>query len=285
MLKRQNSYTTKAFSYTGLVVLLFILMLFLLKWKLPSFEKDAPLNGLDVEVNWPPDPPAPFQDGGGGGGQDLASPEQPDIAQPASQDPGEQQLSKEGETDPLSNQAAISSSSIKNKNARSLTSNNPKTKPKPNIEPPSPPQPKAVMGKTNQRIGAGGNEAVDFERSGGAGNGWGTGKGNGTGGGASEGSGGGSASGIGAGNGPQVTRGDRRIVRSYAFEGELNKATLYVTIAVSPDGIGRFVSFAKGSTATGSTYRQAIVQYLEKIRFDISDHESMVTVQFNFRIN
>ncbi|MBM3411974.1 MAG: hypothetical protein FJY19_01120 [Bacteroidetes bacterium] len=285
MLDRQNSYSTKAINYTALVVLLFILLLFLFKWKLPSFEKDAPINGVDVEVNWPPDPPAPFQDGGGGGGQALASPEQPGLAQPNSQDPGEQQLSKEVETDPLSTQTAVTHNRKKNKNAKSLTSNSPKTKSKPNIEPPSPPQAKAVMGKSNQKTGAGGNEAIDFERSGGAGNGWGTGKGNGAGGGAGEGSGGGSGTGIGAGNGPRVTRGDRKIVRSYAFEGELNKATLYVNIAVSPDGTGRFVNFAKGSTATGSTYRQAIVQYLEKIRFDVSDHESLVTVQFNFRIN
>jgi hypothetical protein len=27
------------------------------------------------------------------------------------------------------------------------------------------------------------------------------------------------------------------------------------------------------------------VRYLQNIRFDKSDHESMVTVQFNFRVN
>ena len=285
MLKQQNSYITKAISYTATIVVLFILLLFLLKWKLPSFEKETALSGVDVEVNWPPDPPAPFQDGGGGGGQDLAAAEQPGIAQPAMQDPGEQLQSKNGETDPLSDQAAIASSSLKNKNSKVLASNMSKTKPKKNIEPPSPPQPKAVMGKTNKGNGSGGNGAVDFEKSGGAGNGWGTGKGDGNGGGSGEGTGGGNGTGIGAGNGPRVTRGDRKITRSYAFEGELNRATLYVTIAVSPEGIGKFVSFAKGSTATGSAYKQAIVQYLEKIRFDVSDHESMVTVQFNFRIN
>jgi len=201
MLKQQDTHSRRAASYTAFVLAVFISILFLLKWKLPTFEKEVNDAGVDVEVNWPPDPPTPFQDGGGGGGQDL---------------------------------------------------------------PPSPPQPKAVMGKTNSGIDKGGDGISDFERTGGKGNGWGSGKGDGSGGGSGEGTGGGNGTGIGTGTGPRVTRGDRKITRSYAFEGELNKATLYVNISVSPEGIGRFVSFAKGSTATGSAYRQAIVQYLEK---------------------
>jgi hypothetical protein len=45
------------------------------------------------------------------------------------------------------------------------------------------------------------------------------------------------------------------------------------------------INLAKGSSTTGTAYKQAIVRYLEKMRFDAADHESIVTVQFNFRIN
>ena len=285
MLKQQDTHSRRAASYTAFVLAVFISILFLLKWKLPTFEKEVNDAGVDVEVNWPPDPPTPFQDGGGGGGQDLAAPEQPGTAPVSAPESGEQLPSKNNEIDQRSSESEVSSSITKNKNAKTLASNSIKTKPKKNIEPPAPPQPKAVMGKTNSGIDKGGDGISDFERTGGKGNGWGSGKGDGSGGGSGEGTGGGNGTGIGTGTGPRVTRGDRKITRSYAFEGELNKATLYVNISVSPEGIGRFVSFAKGSTATGSAYRQAIVQYLEKIRFNTSDHESMVTVQFNFRIN
>lgn len=285
MLNQQYTHSKKAASYTGLVIAVLVLILFLLKWKLPSFEKEANVGGVDVEVNWPPDPPAPFEDGGGGGGQSGSAPDEAGSTAVVTPDPGEQMPAKVNEADQLSNQPELPNTITKNKSPKTLASNTPKTKPKKNIEPPSPPTPKAIMGKTNKGAATGGAGISDFEKTGGTGSGWGTGKGDGAGGGSGEGTGGGNGTGIGVGNGPRVTRGDRRITRSYAFEGELNKATLYVNIVVSPEGVGKFVNFAKGSTATGSAYRQAIVQYLEKIRFDVSDHESMVTVQFNFRIN
>ncbi len=285
MLKQQDIHSKKAASYTAIILVICIILLLVLKWKLPKFEKDISDSGVDVEVNWPPDPPQPFQDGGGGGGQALSAPDQAGITPSAPLEPGEQLQSKAVETDQLSSQSAIPNSVVENKKPKILASNNLKAKPKKNIEPTTPPKPKAVMGKTNRGNASGGDGSGEFEKTGGAGNGLGAGIGNGTAGGSGAGTGGGNGTGIGIGNGPRVTRGDRRIIRSYAFEGELNKATLYVNISVSPEGVGKFVNFAKGSTATGSAYRQAIVQYLEKIRFDATDHESMVTVQFNFRIN
>lgn len=85
--------------------------------------------------------------------------------------------------------------------------------------------------------------------------------------------------------GPRVTRGDRKIVRAYAFEGDLSKATVYANILVSPEGNGKLISLAKGSSNTGTSYREAIARYLERMKFDAADHESMITVQFNFRVN
>lgn len=87
------------------------------------------------------------------------------------------------------------------------------------------------------------------------------------------------------GGGPRVTSGDRKIIRYYAFTGELEKATIYAMIRVTPDGHGKFAGFARNSSTTSQTYANAISQYLTSMQFDKSDHESTVTVKFNFNIN
>ena len=125
----------------------------------------------------------------------------------------------------------------------------------------------------------------DFNKTGNQGTGWGTGKGSGSGGGTGTGAGGGNGSGVGTGNGPRVTQGNRKIVKAYAFDGEMERATIFAQIRVSSDGKGSFVDFAKGSTHRTNTYKQAIVQYLNRIQFDKSDQEDLVVVQFNFLVN
>jgi hypothetical protein len=85
--------------------------------------------------------------------------------------------------------------------------------------------------------------------------------------------------------GPRVIKGNRRIVQHYKFEGDLNKATIYAIIKVSPNGEGRFTGFDKGSTDRTQTYANAISNYLKKIQFDKSDNESQVTVEFVFDVN
>ena len=66
--------------------------------------------------------------------------------------------------------------------------------------------------------------------------------------------------------------------------GDLPKATINAVIKVSPDGRGVFVTFDKGSTSSDSRYANAIRGYLPNIQFNKSDHESVVTVPFNFRV-
>ncbi len=83
--------------------------------------------------------------------------------------------------------------------------------------------------------------------------------------------------------GPKVT-GDRHIVRYYSFTGDLEKATIYAIVKVSPEGTGSFAGFGKNSSTTARAYANAIVDYLRNVKFDKSDHESTVTVQFNFNI-
>ena len=87
-----------------------------------------------------------------------------------------------------------------------------------------------------------------------------------------------------SGGSPRVM-GDRHIIRYYSFTGELEKATIFAFVKVSPDGTGRFSGFAKNSTSTNSSYSNSIVEYLRNIKFDPADHESTVTVQFNFNVN
>jgi hypothetical protein len=87
--------------------------------------------------------------------------------------------------------------------------------------------------------------------------------------------------------GPLVKSGDRKVInyKSYNFTDELDRAIINALVKVSEDGVGRFAGFGKGSTQTGQAYANAIARYLQKIQFDKSDHESTITVQFNFNVN
>jgi hypothetical protein len=277
--RSQASMVTAGFA--GLMILI---MLFL-KWKLPVFEKNIESTGIEVEITLPPDLPEPPQssneESGGGGGNPVQS---AGVAGIASHTPPTTSKEVDEEEDKASPEVttpkavAVKSPKI---NENSVA----KAEPKPIVETPAPPRPKAVLGKTTTGTGRGGGAAEDYDRAGGRGNGTGVGNGNGTGGGSGNGNGGGNGNGTGGGSGPKVTNGDRKIVRSYSFQGELEKATIYANVNVTPDGIGKFVSIAKGSSNSSNAYKTAIMQYLQNIRFDKSDHESMVTVRFNFEVN
>jgi len=86
------------------------------------------------------------------------------------------------------------------------------------------------------------------------------------------------------GGGLRVSKGDRTIVNNYIFMGELPKATINAVIKVSPEGRGSFVGFDKGSTSSDGRYATAIRGYLPNIQFSKADHESVVTVPFNFKV-
>jgi len=78
--------------------------------------------------------------------------------------------------------------------------------------------------------------------------------------------------------------GNRKIVKYYSFTGDLEKATVYAIVKVSPSGTGTFTGFDKNSTTRAQAYANAIVQYLKNVQFDKSNDESTVTVQFNFNV-
>lgn len=266
---------------------LLLLLMFLLKWDFPSIQKLAQDPGIEVELNLPEDPPLPPSqaDGGGGGGNPVQAAGPAGIAPETPPAKGDPEDSKDLEDDDKSDSPPITKPPVSKPEAKTITNKSiEKAEPKP-IEVPAPPRPKAVLGKTTTGAGKGGGTVDDYDRAGGSGNGFGVGKGDGTGGGTGNGTGGGNGTGSGHGNGPKVTRGDRKIVRYYSFEGDLDKAVIYANVTVSPDGVGKFNSIAKGSSNSSNAYKEAIIQYLQNIKFDKADHESMLTVQFNFRVN
>lgn len=84
-----------------------------------------------------------------------------------------------------------------------------------------------------------------------------------------------------------VTKGKRKIisVRPYKFPGDLERATIFAEVKVSPDGSGTFLRIAQGSTSTSSAYASAIRGYLQNIKFDAADDDGVVTVRFNFNVD
>lgn len=79
--------------------------------------------------------------------------------------------------------------------------------------------------------------------------------------------------------------GNRKIVKYYSFTGDLEKATIFAIVKVSPEGRGSFAGFGKNSTSRSQAYANAIIEYLRNIQFDKATDESTVTVQFNFNVN
>lgn len=82
--------------------------------------------------------------------------------------------------------------------------------------------------------------------------------------------------------GPFVTKGDRRVTKTYSFNGDVPPATIYAEIEVNPNGVGRFIQITRGSSSNDSKYKSAIKEYLTKISFNSADHSSTVTVKFKF---
>lgn len=285
----ESRKNTQASMITAGFAAFMLLLMFLLKWSIPVIAHPPAEQGILVDLNLPDEelvPPA--RESGGGGGNPVQAAGPAGAAPYSPPNPGTDDDSRDVEDTKDEADPPVIKPDNPKPTATKINENKSvvKTEPKPNPQPPAPQQPKHVLqGRTLTGSGNGGGAAQDYDRSGGTGTGSGIGRGSGTGGGSGTGEGGGNGSGSGLGNGPRVTKGDRRIVSSYTFEGDLDKATIYAEIKVSQDGVGTLLGFAKGSTATSSSYRSAIVQYLRNIRFNKSDHESTVTVQFNFRVN
>ena len=281
----EAKYRSQASMITAGFAAFMLILMFLLKWDMTAIVKAPESPAIEVELNLPEEPET-YQSGGGGGGNPVQASEPPGIAKAVPPEPGDKDDSKDIEETNDKEATPIAKAPVSKPKATKITNTSVvKAEPKPVVETPAPPRPKAVLGKTTTGQGKGGGTADNYERAGGSGTGYGVGHGSGTGGGTGTGNGGGNGSGNGSGNGPKITRGDRKIIRYYSFDGDLDKAVIYANVSVSPEGVGKFISIAKGSSNSSNSYKEAIIQYLQNIKFDKADHESLLTVQFNFRVN
>jgi hypothetical protein len=281
----EAKYRSQASMITACFAAFMIILMFLLKWDMTAIVKMPDAPAIEVELNLP-DEPVIKQTGGGGGGNPVQANEAAGIAKAVPPEPGDKDDSKNIDDNNDKESTPIVKPTVSKPKATKITNTSVvKAEPKPIVETPAPPRPKAVLGKTTTGAGKGGGTADNYDKAGGSGTGYGVGNGTGTGGGSGGGNGGGNGTGNGSGNGPKITRGDRKIVRYYSFDGDLDKAVIYANVIVSPEGIGKFISIAKGSSNSSNSYKEAIIQYLQNIKFDKADHESLLTVQFNFKIN
>ncbi len=283
----ESKYRSQAMLITAGISAIMVILMFLLKWGLPKIVPPEPELGVLVEMNIPDEEmlTSPVS-GGGGGGNPVQSAGPAGAAPYSPPPPGTDDDARDVEESDDKTEPAILKPDVAKPDAKKLNENKSPIKKEvvKDPPPPAPPKPKATLGRTVSGSGTGGGAATDYDRSGGTGTGYGVGNGSGTGGGTGTGAGGGNGSGVGGGNGPRVI-GDREIVTSYSFTGELERNTVYAEVRVNAAGVGTFMGFGRNSTTTTSQYRNAIVEYLRKIRFNKADHESTVTVVFNFKVN
>jgi hypothetical protein len=246
----------KAGVYTGLICLGLSLIFFVSKFQEPTPKVVPPLPEY-MEVN--------LGNSNTGAGEippmskEAPAPEKSAI--PTKTKAASNVASKINAVSNDANDEAIRSGKVKN-----TTKNNPV---------PIPAKPKALMGKYAGGNGAGGNNQDSYNNvkdqgiAGGKGD---------------QGVENGSINGkayTGSG-GPFVTKGDRRVTKTYSFKGDVPPATIYAEIEVNPNGEGRFIQITRGSSSNDSKYKSAIKEYLTKISFNSADHSSTVTVKFKF---
>lgn len=274
----------KAAMITGGIALAMFFAFILIKIPLPKIEIPAPK--MYVEVDLEDLLPAKKYGGGGGGGNPVKADQPKGIAKP-SVVPGVKEDSKDFETNDKDEAAPRVNKPVNPKPEAPRVNPNTsvvKENPKPIIETPAPPRPKAVVGKTLSGNGSGGGTADKYDIAGGEGNGTGVGKGNGYGGGSGNGSGGGNGTGVGTGNGPRRVSGNRNIVTSNKLDaGENISGKVEAEIKVSADGVGTLVRTVRGSLMSDSQAKDIIRDWLRRNRFNKTGEESLVVYEFNIR--
>jgi len=248
----------KAGVYTGLICLALSLIFFVLQWQEPAPKIVPPLPEY-MEVNL-------GNSNTGSGDIPPMSKAAPAPEQGSTRTKAKVASSISSKINAVSNDA--NDEAIRSGKAKSTTKNNPV---------PLPAKPKALMGKYAGGNGPGGNNQDSYNNvkdqgiAGGKGD---------------QGVANGSINGKAyTGNGgPFVTKGDRRVTKTYSFNGDVPPATIYAEIEVNPNGVGRFIQITRGSSSNDPKYKRAIIDYLTKISFNASDHSSTVTVKFKFDV-
>ena len=80
----------------------------------------------------------------------------------------------------------------------------------------------------------------------------------------------------------KVIQGNRNIIVHHSDDIHLDKATIVAAIRVSQQGVGTLIRIAQGSTSFSRDYASAVNNYLQSIKFNVVNEESVVTVQFEF---
>jgi hypothetical protein len=208
----------KAAVYTGLICLGLSMVFFVLKWQEPVPKIMPPLPAY-MEVNL--------------GNSNTGAGEIPPKSKAA---PAPEQGATSTKTKLASSKASKINTVSNDPNDEAIRSGKVKTATK-NNPVPVPAKPKALMGKYAGGNGAGGNNQDSYNAvkdqgiAGGKGD---------------QGVENGSINGkayTGSG-GPFVTKGDRRVTKTYSFNGDVPPATIYAEIEVNPNGVGRLLQEA-----------------------------------------
>jgi hypothetical protein len=284
----ETKKNTQASMFTLGVAGLMLLIFFLIKMDFPKFEIPTVDNAVEVNLNIP-DEPAPVigGGGGGGGGNPVQATGKAGTAYSPPQ-PGEKEDVKDIEDNNDKESPAILKPDHAKPTATKINSNQSvvKAEPKQIVETPTPPRPKAVLGKTVGGSGTGGGVADDYDKSGGKGNGSGVGNGNGISGGNGNGAGGGNGTGNGLGTGPKNFGTKVLQISNQSFEDEFNE-NAKVAMDIVADDRGRVLSATfqpRGST----TSNRKLIDIAERRAFELklgtAAGGQKGTVIFNFKL-
>lgn len=279
--KKNTQATMITAGFAGLLLLL----MFLWSWTVPIMIPPPPEEGILVELNLPDEPMIMAGGGGGGGNPVQASGEKGTAYSPPQ--PGTTEDSRDIEDDPDKSMPAILKPDKPKPEAKKINENKSvvKTSPKEIVTTPAPQKPKAVLGRTTTGTNTGGGVATNYDKSGGAGTGYGVGNGSGTGGGSGTGDGGGNGPGSGTGNGPRRVSGSRYVSSPKPMNaGENIQGKILAEIKVSPDGRGTFVMSKGGSLMSNNQAIEIVKDWLRRNRFNTAPEESLVVYEFNIKI-
>lgn len=278
----------KAGGYTAGVLLALLLILFFVRWSLPTVPPPPLDEGIEVNLG--------NSDQGLGEDQPM-SPESPAPAEQPRYSPPKAAVAaaeaqKDVETDDTEEDApAIKKPEKAKPNATKIpekeTAEKPKSEPtKPVLNPvPAPPKPKAVF-KGVDGSGKGGNEADSYKKGGNQGIAGGSGDQGKPGGDPDsknyEGNGGTGKSGV------SISRGlsGRRITSFPSFEDDFNE-NAKVAVDVRVDAAGKVISAVfqpRGSTTSNGTLKAIANRKAMSLKFNAGGDEQIGTIIFNFRL-
>ena len=281
--KKNAQASMMTLGVAGLILLIFILI----KMDFPTFETPIVDNAVEVNLNIPDEVAPVVGGGGGGGGGNPVQATGPAGTAYNPPQPGEKDDVKDIEDNDKESPPVLKPDNPKPKATKINTNHSVvKTEPKPVVETPTPPKPKAVLGKTLGGSATGGGTADNYDRSGYKGTGNGVGDGPGTGGGSGTGNGGGNGPGNGPGTGPKNFGTKAITVANQSFEDEFNE-NAKVAMDIVADERGRVLSATfqpRGST----TSNRKLIDIAERRAFELklgtSGGGQKGTVIFNFKL-